>query len=104
MFIFSLLPPNIFKKNQNYTIFAEQKATKPNSRKKKKNKNSELQLIVKHLDFNLNHMPKIRSARMMNQVIISTVGYTEKRTLTKKLLLRCPLHFFLPPKFHYLPM
>lgn len=105
MFIFSLLPPNIYIfLNQNYTIFAEQKATKPNSRRKNKNENSELQLIVKHLDFNLNHMPKIRSARMMNQVIISTVGYTENRTLTKKLLLRCPLHFFLPPKFHYLPM
>lgn len=103
MFIFSLLPPNIFFKKSKLYNFCGAKSYKIEFSKEKK-KYSELQLIVKHLDFNLNHMPKIRSARMMNQVIISTVGYTENRTLTKKLLLRCPLHFFLPPKFHYLPM
>lgn len=103
MFIFSLLPPNIYFFKIKIIQFLRSKKLQNRILEGKK-KNSELQLIVKHFNFNLNHMPKIRSARMMNQVIISTVGYTENRTLTKKLLLRCPLHFFLPPKFHYLPM
>lgn len=104
MSIFSLLPRIYFLKIKIIQfLLAQQKATKSKFFFKKISK---LQLIVKHLNlnFNLNHMPKIRSARMMNQVIISTVGYTENRTLTKKLLVLCPLHFLLPPQFHYLPV